>query len=106
MHLNPHQHRASDTIALRQKAGKWLKERREACGLSQRQLAHAIGSDCYTLISQLESGYGRIPPSKYRLWAAALRMHARDFAFALLPYYDHDIYDVIRPTTESDELSE
>ena len=28
--------------------GRWLKERREACGLSQRQLADKVGADYYT----------------------------------------------------------
>jgi len=38
MYSNPQRRNASDVLELRKVAGRWLKDRREACGLSQRQL--------------------------------------------------------------------
>ena len=54
----------SETVDLRKEAGRWLRDRREARGLSQRQLAEFIGVEYYTFISQLETGRGRISPDK------------------------------------------
>lgn len=95
MYTNPQKLSASDTVGLRRGAGRWLKERREACGLSQRQLAEKVGTDYYTFISQLETGRGRIPPDKYKIWAAALDMSAREFVLALLPFYDPVTYEIL-----------
>jgi len=87
--------RSADTLELRREAGRWLKERREQVGLSQRQLADKVGTEYYTFISQLETGRGRVPPDKYKIWAQALQMEPRDFVLALLPYYDPHTYDVL-----------
>ena len=93
MQITPLRHEGK--TGLRREAGRWLKERRELCGLSQRQLAELVGVDYYTFVSQLETGRGRIPPERYRVWAQALRMPARDFVKALLPYYESEIYDIL-----------
>jgi transcriptional regulator with XRE-family HTH domain len=95
MYTNPQKRNASDTLELRREAGRWLRERREASGLSQRQLAERVGSEYYTFISQLETGRGRIPPDKYRVWAEALGMTARDFVITLLPFYDPVTYEIV-----------
>jgi len=81
-------HNDPSTLVLRQEAGRWLKSRREAAGLSQRELATRVGVDYYTFVSQLETGRGRVPPDKYQLWAEALKMDVRDFVLALFPFYD------------------
>ena len=103
---NPQKHDASGAFLLRREAGKWLRERREACGLSQRQLATAVGLDCYTIISQVESGSGRISHDKYRIWATALGMDALTFTLALLRYYDPLIFGIISPAIEHKRTSE
>ncbi|WP_395711631.1 helix-turn-helix domain-containing protein [Reyranella sp.] len=88
MYSHP-QHRASyDVKQLRQDAGRWLKQLREARGLSQRELAKLVGLNFYTFVSQLESGRGRIPPDRYRVWADALGVDPQDFVKELLRYYD------------------
>jgi len=84
-----------DVLRLRQEAGKWLKGLREAAGLSQRDLAKAVGIDYYTFISQIESGRGRVPPAQMRVWAEALKVPARDFATNLMKYYDPLSYELI-----------
>jgi transcriptional regulator with XRE-family HTH domain len=92
---NPQKLTTTDTLELRREAGRWLKEQREAAGLSQRQLAECVGTEYYTFVSQLETGRGRIPPDKYRVWASALRIEPRDFVLALLPYYDPLTYEIL-----------
>lgn len=99
MYTNPQKLTTPDTYALRREAGRWLKERRERLGLSQRQLAERVGADCYTFVSQLETGRGRIPPDKYKTWSSALEIGARDFVLALLPYYDPVTYEILFPKT-------
>jgi len=76
------------TQNLRRAAGRWLADMRTKAGLSQRQLADAVGSEFYTFISQIENGKGRIPPDKYRLWAHALRINPQEFVQTILKFYD------------------
>jgi transcriptional regulator with XRE-family HTH domain len=100
MYTNPQRYDTAGTLELRKEAGRWLKERREACGLSQRQLASKVGAPHYTFVSQLETGRGRVPQDKYRVWAEALGLDARAFVLALLPYYDPVTYEILFPSLE------
>lgn len=95
MYGNPQRRSAADVQDLRREGGRWLKELREGAGLSQRQLAAKVGADYYTFISQLETGRGRIPPDRYREWAEALGVDARDFVRELLRFYDPITYDIL-----------
>ena len=95
MYTNPQKRALSETAELRKEAGRWLKDRREARGLSQRELAELVDVGYYTFISQLEIGRGRIPPDKYRAWAQALGMDARELVLALLPFYDPTTYNIL-----------
>lgn len=88
MYSNPQKRHDAQTQELRKVAGKWLRELREAQGLSQRELAQLVGVEYYTFISQLETGRGRIPPDKYRVWADALGLPVRDFVKHIFQYYD------------------
>jgi transcriptional regulator with XRE-family HTH domain len=88
MYSNPQKLSSRDVAQLRRQAGLWLRELREARGLSQRALADRVGAEYYTFISQLESGRGRIPPDRYLVWAEALGVQPREFVRTLLRYYD------------------
>lgn len=88
MYNSPQRLQNSDVQDLRREGGRWLRERREAAHLSQRDLAAKVGADYYTFISQLENGRGRVPPDRYRVWAEALGLDVRDFVRALMRYYD------------------
>jgi transcriptional regulator with XRE-family HTH domain len=81
-----------DVQHLRQEAGRWLRSLREAAGLSQRELAQAVGFEYYTFISQLEGGRGRLPQGQYMAFAKALNLPLRDFAKTLTRYYDPITY--------------
>lgn len=73
---------------LRRGGGRYVRDLREAAGLSQRQLAAKIGVEFYTFVSQIETGRGRIPPDSYQLWADALGVDVRAFVQELMRYYD------------------
>lgn len=95
MYSNPQRRSDADTIELRKEAGRWLKKLREDRGLSQRQLAEKVGTDYYTFISQLETGRGRIPPDRYRIWAEALGLDPKTFVKNLMRYYDPQTYEIL-----------
>ncbi len=87
MYGNPQKRSAIEVQGLRREGGRWLKELREAVGLSQRQLANNVGADYYTFISQLETGRGRIPPDRYSDWAKALGVNDKEFVREILRFY-------------------
>ena len=80
---------------LRRKAGAWLKERRQAAGLSQMDLAQKLGFKYYTFVSQVENGFGRVPSESMEAWANALGVAPADFARHLLSYYDPDLHRLL-----------
>src|SRR5262245_62321760 len=80
---------------LRKEAGRWLRELREKRGLSQRELAHKVGAEVYTLISQLEHGRGLILPDRYLVWADALEIEPSKFVRRLTYYYDPGTYKIV-----------
>ena len=103
MYAHPQQSAAHDVQKLRREAGKWLKDLRERCGLTQRQLAGRVGVEYYTFISQLEVGRGRIPPDRYERWANALHIPPADFVKQLLRFYDPETYRLLfTPPSETE----
>jgi len=103
MYSNPQKLSSNGVLDLRRKAGRLLKELREAQGLSQRKLADLVGAEYYTFISQLESGRGRIPPDRYLLWAKALGVEPRLFVRTIMRYYDPVTHGIL---FEGDETPE
>jgi transcriptional regulator with XRE-family HTH domain len=95
MYSNPQKLSESGVLELRRQAGAWLKQLREARGLSQRNLADRVGAEYYTFISQLEAGRGRIPPDRYLEWAKALGVEPKVFVQTLLRYYDPVTYSIV-----------
>ena len=73
---------------LRKAAGVYLKGLRVDQGMTQRELASAVGLDYYTFISQLECGSGRVPPHLYIPFADAFDVDRPEFAKQMLKYYD------------------
>jgi transcriptional regulator with XRE-family HTH domain len=81
--------------ALYQQAGRWLKDLRTDAGLTQQQIAKALGYDYYTTISQIERGLTRVPPKDLGKWASLLKMPVADFARQLLSYYDPHMFEAL-----------
>ena len=92
-----------DTVALRREGGAWLKEKREAVGLSQRELAARVGIEYYTFISQIEAGRGRVPAERYEAYSAALRVSPREFTMTMLRYNDPIIFRLLEEPKEEVE---
>ena len=90
-----HKSRPEESREHRLILGAWLRDLREARGLSQRELSEVLGLDYYTFISQLENGRGKIPSSRYRDWANALGQDPRMFVRKLLMHYDPVSYDIL-----------
>ena len=88
MYLHNQKVSEADVQARRRAGGQWLKARRVDLGLSQRELAAAVGAEYYTFISQLENGRGRIPPDRYATWAEALALPEPLFVFNIMRFYD------------------
>jgi transcriptional regulator with XRE-family HTH domain len=100
MYGNPQSRLSKEVQDLRRHGGRWLKEKREQAGLSQRELAEQVGAEYYTFISQLETGRGRIPPDRYLVWAQALRINAREFVRELMRFYDPVTHDILFSSDE------
>lgn len=84
-----------ELAALRREAGQWLKDRREALGMSQRELATKVGIEYYTFISQIEAGRGRVPAERYEAYALALEIEPREFTKTMLRYNDTVVYNLL-----------
>jgi DNA-binding XRE family transcriptional regulator len=95
MYGNPQRRSAASVQELRREGGRWLRQCREAAGLSQRQLAELVGAEYYTFISQLETGRGRIPPDRYQVWAQALKIAPKEFVRNILRFYDPITYSIL-----------
>jgi DNA-binding XRE family transcriptional regulator len=98
LYTHPQYRSDPEVQELRRAAGLWLRELREKRGLSQRQLASLVGAEYYTFISQLETGRGRIPPDRYRQWAAALDIEPSELVRTLMKYYDPVTYGILFAT--------
>jgi transcriptional regulator with XRE-family HTH domain len=83
------------TSKARKDAGAWLATCRLNLSLTQREIAKAVGFSYYSTVSEIESGKGRVPPSRYVAYARALKQEPKDFVKNLLRYYDRDAWNVL-----------
>jgi transcriptional regulator with XRE-family HTH domain len=90
--------RTSDlTRAGRQKAGIRIRNLRKDAGYTQKELADKVGQAYYTFISQVETGYTRLPPEDYALWADALGVSTQVFVKDILRYYEPATFKALYP---------
>jgi len=87
--------KAVPQVKRRKQAGNRLKELRGRAGLSQIELAQALGLKYYTFISQVENGFGRVPTESMEAWARALGVDPSSFARELLSYYDPELHRLL-----------
>ncbi|PCJ57107.1 MAG: transcriptional regulator [Rhodospirillaceae bacterium] len=80
---------------LRREAGAYLRKLRHAEQLTQLELAHLLGYDYVTFISQLECGGAQIPPDRIKDYAEALKTNPKTFAKTLLRYYEPQLFNLI-----------
>lgn len=79
----------------RKQAGNWLKQLRARAGLSQIELAQALGLKYYTFVSQVENGFGRVPTESLEGWARALGVEPSVFARELLSHYEPELHRLL-----------
>lgn len=87
--------RSEESRALRKEAGRWLKALRERAGLTQADLAAAVGLRYYTFVSQVESGAGRVPIEAQGAWATAVGHDTAAFARTLLRFYEPELFRLL-----------
>ena len=87
-------HTSSLKLARRQ-AGSWLKELREGAVLTQMELATRLGFKYYAFVSQVETGFTRLPTEKIEGWARAVGVEPAWFARRLLSYYEPELHRVL-----------
>lgn len=75
--------------------GGWLKERREAVRLTQKQIADAMGIEYYTFVAAMEAGRARVPQDKYELYAKLLKVPALDLVKRVLRAEDPYAFKII-----------
>lgn len=80
---------------LRKQAGVRLKALRARAGLSQVELAAALGLKYYTFVSQVENGFGRVPIESMEAWAKALQVEPSEFARELLSFYEPELHRLL-----------
>jgi len=77
----------NDAKRLRKEAGKFIRQRRLALDMTQKNLADALGLEFYTFVSSVETGANQVPPEAVCEWADALKIDRKEFAARLLAYY-------------------
>jgi transcriptional regulator with XRE-family HTH domain len=86
---------ASSLKSQRKQAGAWLKELREDAGLTQLEVAKRLGFKYYAFVSQVETGFSRVPNDKIEDWAQTLGVDPASFARRLLSYYEPELHRVL-----------
>lgn len=84
-----------DARTRRREAGRWLKSLRERAGLTQADVATRLKLRYYTFVSQVEGGYGRVPPEQIAAWAATLGVSPRTMARELMRHYDPETHRLL-----------
>jgi transcriptional regulator with XRE-family HTH domain len=79
----------------RKEAGAWLRGLRERAGLTQMDLAIRLGFKYYAFVSQVETGFTRLPPQKVGAWADAVGADPPVFARRLLSFYEPELHRVL-----------
>jgi DNA-binding XRE family transcriptional regulator len=93
-----------DGGALRKQAGAFLRKARMEAGVTQMELAVAMGATYYTVISQIEAGKARLPPDKTMAVAQKLGWQPAAFYKRLLQWYDPYGWDCLYgPNAEKGE---
>jgi transcriptional regulator with XRE-family HTH domain len=83
-YTNPLAGRGSHSQGLRSELGAYIKLLRTDRGMTQTDLARAVGIEYYTAISAIEVGRNVVPPERYLAFARALGVDPKVFATKML----------------------
>jgi len=90
--------RTSSPRTERRRAGTWLKRLREDAELTQLDVANRVGFKYYAFVSQVETGFSRLPTEKMEAWARTLRVDPQQFARHLLSFYEPELHRMLYET--------
>jgi len=95
---------SNDTIKrLQLELGAYMRQLREAKGLTQRQLAALVGvTDNH--ISDVENGVRKMSPERYGQFAKILGVAPADLGWRILLHYDPYTYKLLRGGKKVDEI--
>jgi transcriptional regulator with XRE-family HTH domain len=79
----------------RVRAGAFLKHERELAGVTQAEVAKALGFEYYTHVSAIENGRNRLGPEHYEAHARALKMDPREFVKQIMRFYDPETWKIL-----------
>lgn len=99
------QYASTDAVALRKKAGVYLKGLREKAEITQLQLARELGLEYPQMVSHVEIGKARVPPDKIIPWANAVKQDPREVARELLKFYDPYMWQALFGGTSSNSTT-
>lgn len=88
----------------RRRMGQIIKALREREGMTQIEMAKAVGQEYFTFISQVETGQSKIPSRDIAIWARALAVQAEDLAKECLKHYDPLLFETLFPGEDPDDV--
>jgi len=91
---------------LRRRLGRWLRDKRAAVEMTQRDLAEQVGLDRENSISAIENGRANIQPERYATYCDALGLDPEEFATVVLRHTDPWLYKVIFDSRDQSLLDE
>jgi transcriptional regulator with XRE-family HTH domain len=87
----------------RRAIGRLLKGLREKQGMTQNDMAKAVGQEYFTFVSQVETGAAKFPSKDIALWARVLGVKKEVLAKEALRHYDPDMFDALFTADEQRE---
>ena len=95
----------------RVKAGIYLEEQRQLSGVTQKEIAEAVGYEFYSIISQLEGGHTDLPKAMWVDYAKVLGVDPSLFAKTLLEAYSSDAHslansEAVSPDAQSHKITD
>lgn len=83
-HTKPLAGRGETTTDLKLELGRYIRDLRTRRGMTQADLAKALGMTFYTAISAIEVGRNTVPPERYLDFAKALGVNPKTFMKTVL----------------------
>ena len=87
--------RGETAHSLRAEMGAYIRELRDAKGMTQAELAEAVGLRWYTNIGAIEIGRNSLPPERYMDFARALGVDPKEFGERILQTTDPWAYAML-----------
>lgn len=84
--------------------GQYIKQCRQDAGLTQKQLADALGMEYYNTISQVENDRINLPPAHWRTAANVMQLNVQDFVLKCLNLMQPEMRNAVFGTLPDNEV--